>query len=222
MTEKECIEILAALDGESHLTDEELQRAAADPAFGRIVDEASQLRRALHERETASDAAQTEEAWQRFAALHASELAALPDGEPMRRVFRLPAAPLRKMAAAGLVAAMLTGVAFAAIRVARQMTDTPHVAEETPAAPSTVSHVETPTPDVASEPTVFDNVTLEVIVGRIAAHYGATVVWRNSSVGRLRFHLVWHPEDGLQRAVEKLNRFESLHVTLEGETLTVE
>ena len=51
MTEKECIKILSALDGESRQpSDEELQRAAADPALGQIIDEAAQLRRALLER----------------------------------------------------------------------------------------------------------------------------------------------------------------------------
>ena len=34
MTEKDCIEILSALDGDSCQPDEALQRVAADPAFG--------------------------------------------------------------------------------------------------------------------------------------------------------------------------------------------
>lgn len=230
MTEKECIKILSALDGESRQpSDEELQRAAADPTFGQVIDEASQLRRALQEREPQPDAAQTEKAWQQFAALHARELEALPDGEPMRRVFRLPVAPLRKVAAVMLTAMMLTGMAFAAIRVARHFSDSTRGAGD--AAADTVETARTypanvpdsvPTPDVVPEPMVFDNVTLESILSQIAAHYGARVEWRSSSVGRLRLHFVWHPEDGLQRTVEKLNRFESLHVTLEGETLTVE
>lgn len=222
MTEKDCIEILSALDGDSCQPDEALQRAAADPALRQIIDEAAQLRRALQERETTPDAAQTEEAWQRFASLHARELEALPDGEPMRRVFRLPVAPLRKVAAGMMVAVLLTGVAFAAIRMARQISEptrgTTETAVQHPSAPTP----QQPAPDAEPEPTVFDNVTLESIMSQIAAHYGARVEWRSSSVGRLRLHFVWHPEDGLQRTVEKLNRFESLHVTLEGETLTVE
>ena len=222
MTEKDCIEILSALDGDSCQPDEALQRAAADPAFGQIIYEASQLRRALQERETTPDAAQTEEAWQRFAALHARELEALPDGEPMRRVFRLPVAPLRKVAAVMLAAVLLTGVAFAAIRMVRQISEPTRGTTETTVQHPSASTPQQPAPDAEPEPMVFDNVTLESILSQIAAHYGARVEWRSSSVGRLRFHFVWHPEDGLQRTVEKLNRFESLHVTLEGETLTVE
>ena len=45
---------------------------------------------------------------------------------------------------------------------------------------------------------------------------------RSEETRQLRFHFVWKREDGLDHAIEKLNRFESLNVRLEEGKIIVE
>lgn len=75
-----------------------------------------------------------------------------------------------------------------------------------------------------SEPVsiVFDNVPLDTMLADIAAYYDAEVEYKNDAARQLRFHFVWKREDGLSRAVEKLNRFESLAIRLEDNKIIVE
>ena len=69
---------------------------------------------------------------------------------------------------------------------------------------------------------VFDNVPLEEMLPEIAAYYNAEVEFRDEAARRLRFHFVWRREDGLDHAIEKLNRFESLTVRHEADKVIVE
>ena len=70
-------------------------------------------------------------------------------------------------------------------------------------------------PTAVSEPIVFDNVSLDEMLSQIAAYYQAEVSFQNESARQLRFYFVWKREDGLEHAIDKLNRFESLSLRLE-------
>ena len=72
------------------------------------------------------------------------------------------------------------------------------------------------------ESIVFDNVPLEKILTEIANYYHVEVSLQNDDVRHLRFYFVWKAEDGLDHAIEKLNRFESLEIRLEDNMIIVE
>ena len=74
----------------------------------------------------------------------------------------------------------------------------------------------------AGQPVTFDNVALETIVGDIAARHQMQVEFRNEDARALRFYFVWQPDEDLDTALERLNLFESVNISKEGNTIVVE
>ena len=72
------------------------------------------------------------------------------------------------------------------------------------------------------QPVTFDNVALETIVGDIAARYQMQVEFRNEDARALRFYFVWQPDEDLDAALERLNLFESVNISKEGNIIVVE
>ena len=75
---------------------------------------------------------------------------------------------------------------------------------------------------VAVEPIVFDNLPLDQMLEKIAPHYGMQVEFRNEDSRALRFYFVWQPDEDLDAALERLNLFESVNISKEGNTIVVE
>jgi len=78
------------------------------------------------------------------------------------------------------------------------------------------------TATVAVEPIVFDNQPLDQMLENIATHYGLQVEFRNEDVRALRFYFVWQPDEDLDATLERLNLFESVNISKEGNTIVVE
>ena len=78
------------------------------------------------------------------------------------------------------------------------------------------------TATVVSEPIVFDNQPLDQMMEQIAPHYGLQVEFRNEDARALRFYFVWQPDEDLDAALERLNLFESVNISKEGNTIVVE
>ena len=133
------------------------------------------------------------------------------------------------------VAAMIAGVlmlsafTYAAIRAVRahqpevQQPMTEQV-EETDNPVETSSPAEAERIDTVSteQPVTFDNVALETIIGDIAARHQMQVEFRNEDVRALRFYFVWQPDKDLDAVLERLNLFESVNISKEGNTIVVE
>ena len=75
---------------------------------------------------------------------------------------------------------------------------------------------------VVAEPIVFDNLPLDQMLEKIAPHYGLQVEFRNEDVRALRFYFVWQPDEDLDAVLERLNLFESVNISKEGNTIVVE
>lgn len=97
-------------------------------------------------------------------------------------------------------------------------------AEKTDAPVATSSPTEAERIDSVStgQPVTFDNVALETIVGDIAARHQMQVEFRNEDARALRFYFVWQPDEDLDAALERLNLFESVNISKEGNTIVVE
>ncbi len=75
---------------------------------------------------------------------------------------------------------------------------------------------------VVAEPIVFDNLPLDQMLEHIAPRYGMQVEFRNEGARVLRFYFVWQPDEDLDAVLERLNLFESVNISKEGNTIVVE
>ena len=133
------------------------------------------------------------------------------------------------------VAAMIAGVVmlsaftYAAVQAVRHGTkDKPQektenvttVSEESAESASRVAVADTIA--VVEEPVVFDNQPLGQMLEGIASRYGKQVEFRNEEARDLRFYFELHPGEELNSVVERLNMFDRLSVSIEGNTIVVE
>jgi ferric-dicitrate binding protein FerR (iron transport regulator) len=131
-----------------------------------------------------------------------------------------------KIAASFVGLLIVSGIAFAAIRMLNRMPDNAPKVEQsvnTPAKDTIIKTTEDfPADSVAEASVEFDNLPLEQMLAEIASYYKAEVTFRNESARMLRFYFVWRRSEGLEQVVEDLNHFESLHVTLKDNLIIVE
>ena len=219
--DKQLIErFLEMQDHPELLTDEQLQRALNEPQMRELVEQMAQTKRAFVGKELQAEQPDVEFEWQKFAEEHTDELNALDDDTDRKTQIATFRHLMGRMSYAGM--------AFAAIHIVRTVTkqqpqtvqtEQPMTAE----LPAALSADTNKTDTIATaEPVVFDNVPLEKMLPEIAAYYHAEVSFQSDEARQLRFHFVWKPEDGLPHAIDKLNRFESLTVRLDGNRIIVE
>ena len=142
-----------------------------------------------------------------------------------------PAKNRRWLKVAAMIAGvlMLSAFTYAAIHAVRahqlevQQPITEQV-EKTDSPVETSSPTETEKIDSASmeQPVTFDNVALETIIGDIAARHQMQVEFRNEDARTLRFYFVLQPDEDLDAALERLNLFESVNISKEGNLIVVE
>ena len=71
-------------------------------------------------------------------------------------------------------------------------------------------------------PKQFDNVMLQDIVQEISDYYGTKTVCRNPEAGQLRLRFLWNRDQSVEHAVETLNMFEKVQLTLADSTITID
>lgn len=72
------------------------------------------------------------------------------------------------------------------------------------------------------EPKTFENVPLKDIATELASIYHINIKTRNTETAALRLYYPWNPQMPLGQVVEELNRFEKVHLTLTNDTLIIE
>ena len=131
-----------------------------------------------------------------------------------------------KMAASFIGVLIASGIAFAAIHIARQYQKTENSTAEI-AEKMTKSATIVPTDTLASDsvvvqPVIYDNIPLEMMLPEIATHYDVKVTFLSDETRELRFRFVWNPQQGIDQVVSDLNQFKRLTVTLNDNELTIE
>lgn len=125
---------------------------------------------------------------------------------------------------------MLTGIAYAAIHFLSmprpQVADgqDPHaqVAEIVGLSESETEDGAVVTDSVLPmSPQLFDNVPLEEILETLSDYYHVNVVFLNEKTRRIRMFYQWKPDFTLEKVVGMLNNFETLQVSIDGNTLIV-
>ena len=134
-----------------------------------------------------------------------------------------------KVAAIFLGVLMLSAFTYAAIQAVRAHQPEPQqpVTEQVEKTDSPVeisSATATQSIDSISEgqPVTFDNVPLETIISDIASRNQMQVDFRNEEARDLRFYFELHPGEDLSSVVDRLNMFERVSVSIEGNTIVVE
>ena len=225
MTEEKRIEWLLELqDHPEQLTDEQLQQILADGEMRQLVKQLGFAKRAFKHDAIKNDTLDVEGEWEKFAASHSEELEILDEGEYMPRL-RAHLAP-RKIAASFIGVLLVSGIAFGAIQVVRNIStpkpQQPTTEQTTDIDPVTSLPADTVQADTISvEPYIFNNVPLDSMLTAIATAHGVGVEFENEAARHLRFHFVWKREDSLSRVVEKLNTFEAVNIGMEDKTLVV-
>ncbi|MBP3842382.1 MAG: DUF4974 domain-containing protein [Prevotella sp.] len=224
--------LLELQDHPEQLTEEQLQQILADDEMRQLVQQLGFAKRAFKHDALKNDTPDVDAEWEKFAASHAEELDALDEGERQRvgdgtSRIRKPRFVLRlathKIAASFIGVLLVSGIAFAAIQVVRNInTPKPQTEQTTNIAPVTSLPADTVKADtIPVEPYIFNNVPLDSMLTVIAAAHGVGVEFENDAARQLRFHFVWKREDSLDRVVEKLNTFEAVNIGMEDKTLVV-
>lgn len=145
--------------------------------------------------------------------------------------FNVPVKNRRGLKVAAMIAGviMLSAFTYAAVQaVQHSAKDKPQektenvatVSEESAESASRVAVADTIA--VVEEPVVFDNQSLGQMLEGIASRYGMQVEFRNEEARDLRFYFELHPGEELSSVVERLNMFERVSVSIEGNTIVVE
>ena len=246
MKQQERIRLLLSMqEHPENYTDEQITRMLADdPELAELMEQLAMTKRAFVKQEADKEDIPMDELWNQFAIEHSEEIDALDTrkeefihhpvpGSPLRKV--LFGAKLQSRAAAVFIGTILAaGIAFAAIHIVK-VTSTPKAQvsqTEHPVSPIPAKEVEKDTvrmdstikatPTVVLEPVVFDNIRLDEILPQIADYYHVEISFKKEEARELRFYFVWKREDGLEHTIEKLNRFESLSLRLDGNIIIVE
>ena len=127
---------------------------------------------------------------------------------------------------------MLTGIAYAAIRflsmpkqqVEEELKAPTHetqMVENAISEPQTENVAFVADTIVPMSPRLFDNVPLEQILEELSDYYHIDVVFKNKDARQIRLFYQWKPDYSLEKVVEMLNNFETLHISVENNTLIV-
>ena len=225
MTDEQRIEWLLELqDHPEQLTDAQLQQILADDEMRQLVQQLGFAKCAFKHNALKSDTPDVDAEWEKFAASHAEALDALDEEKPKSH-FRIYLFN-HKIAASFIGVLLVSGIAFAAIQVVRNINtpkpQQPTTEQTTDIKPVTSLPADTVKADtIPVEPYIFNNVPLDSMLTAIATAHGVGVEFENEAARQLRFHFVWKREDSLDRVVEKLNTFEAVNIGMEDNKLVV-
>lgn len=121
-----------------------------------------------------------------------------------------------KIAASFIGVLMLSGIAFAAIRIflsakEQQQAEVPALNPQ----PSTLSY----TPDGL---VLFTDIRLDSMLAIVGKHYDKAVSFGDEQLKRLRIHTKWNQEDSLAAFIENLNELDELQLTELRDTIFVQ
>ena len=156
-----------------------------------------------------------DEEWQKFSMPHDADM----DGRTTRRHYSLS-----KIAALFIGVLMLSGIAYAAYRMAlRAGEDSQKPVQELPMANSPQQVLmEEPTDSVKQAPIVFENAELQTMLNEMATYYNYKVSFRTEAAKHIRLYFTWDKASKIEDVVATFNKFERIHINIENQTLVVE
>ena len=205
--------LLRMLENPEQYSDEQLLELLADEECRELY-EAMRLSADAFQMEDAKAGLKDEE-WQKFSMTQDAD----SDGRTARRHYSLS-----KIAALFIGVLMLSGIAYAAYRMAhRAGDDSQKPVQEMPMANSPQQVLmEEPTDSVKQAPIVFENAELQTMLNEMATYYNYKVTFRTEAAKHIRLYFTWDKASKIEDVVATFNKFERIHVSIENQTLVVE
>lgn len=208
--EDKLTEVLKATEHPEQYTDEQLQELLADEEcaeyYRLICDADNAYAEAPEESEE-----EIEAEWQRITR----------NSQPSSNSqFTILNFQLSKVAAVVIAVLALSAVSYAAVKLlsARQQQSTPVVVTETM---QVSENPATPLPEPADTIQVFQDAELQEILTVVANYYKLHTDYRSEEARHVRLYTKWNKAESVEKLVKRLNRFDKVKLTLEGDVLTV-
>ena len=209
--------LLRMLENPEQYSDEQLLELLADEECRELYD-AMRLSADAFQMEDAKakiSAGLKDEEWQKFSMTHDAG----SDDRIIRRHFSLS-----KIAALFIGVLMLSGIAYAAYRMAYHAgEDSQKPVQEMPIANSPQQVlIEEPADSIKQAPVVFENAELQTMLNEMATYYNYKVTFRTEAAKHIRLYFTWDKASKIEDVVATFNKFERIHINIENQTLVVE
>ena len=209
--------LLRMLENPEQYSDEQLLELLADEECRELY-EAMRLSADAFQIEDAKAkiaAGLKDEEWQKFSMTHDAD----SDGRTVRRHYSLS-----KIAALFVGVLMLSGIAYAAYRMAhRAGDDSQKAVQEMPMANSPQQVlIEEPADSIKQAPVVFENAELQTMLNEMATYYNYKVTFHTEAAKHIRLYFTWDKASKIEDVVATFNKFERIHINIENQTLVVE
>ena len=212
MERDEKIQLL--LDMQEHpeqFSEQALKTMLDDPEVRELMEATAQLKQAMMSDENIENDVDAE--WQRFAQTHLTE--------------QKPDRSWLKIAATFIGILMMSGIAFAAIHIIRNVSDAgldpqEPIQETTVANPHQLPADTLKTDSIPPKVVRYDEATLEQILTDMTDYYGLTLNWKSEEAKTLRLFYIWNKQQSAVEAISSMNSFERIRLELNDSILTAD
>ena len=212
MERDEKIQLL--LDMQEHpeqFSEQALKTMLDDPEVRELMEATAQLKQAMMSDENNENDVDAE--WQRFAQTHLTE-------QKAERSWL-------KIAATFIGILMMSGIAFAAIHVIRNVSNAgldpqEPIQETTVANPNKLPADTLKTDSIPPKVVRYDEATLEQILTDMTDYYGLTLNWKSEEAKTLRLFYIWNKQQSAVEAISSMNSFERIRLELNDSILTAD
>lgn len=211
--------LLRAIDDAQSLTDSEIEDLLAGLGDDErdVLNAMVATKRAMQRNEALKSAERVaDEAWKAFERQNFGDFK-----EDKGNI--VPIRPLWHKIAAAVVAVMvISGLMVAAVRGNwLRIAKAPEAVEEQAATMEPSVAIDSVATDDVTQVEILDDVTLETLLTRMAAHYGVMLRFADNAPRAMRLHFEWDKSLTLERNVQLLNNFSKLSVCIENDVVTV-
>ena len=212
MERDEKIQLL--LDMQEHpeqFSEQALKTMLDDPEVRELMEATAQLKQAMMSDENNENDVDAE--WQRFAQTHLTE--------------QKPERSWLKIAATFIGILMMSGIAFAAIHIIRNVSNAgldpqEPIQETTVANPNKLPADTLKTDSIPPKVVRYDEATLEQILTDMTDYYGLTLNWKSEEAKTLRLFYIWNKQQSAVEAISSMNSFERIRLELNDSILTAD
>ena len=212
MERDEKIQLL--LDMQEHpeqFSEQALKTMLDDPEVRELMEATAQLKQAMMSDENNANDVDAE--WQRFAQTHLTE--------------QKPDRSWLKIAATFIGILMISGIAFAAIHIIRNVSNAgidpqEPIQKTTIANPNKLPADTLKTDSIPPKVVRYDEATLEQILTDMADYYGLTLNWKSEEAKTLRLFYIWNKQQSAVEAIRSMNSFERIRLELCDSILTAD
>jgi hypothetical protein len=159
---------------------------------------------------------ETDEAWNRFASKH------FPAEEEPQQKSMQRKTPLLKIAATFAGILIISGLAFAAIKMSHHdaVEQAPQTARTSPTEQKqTVEEKEEKR--AAMRTVTFEDAELQQIADSLSVFYNVTPVFLQQQMRHLRLYYEWDQRSNISEVVSEINHFDHINITLQGDSIII-